>query len=139
MLGCWNWVLESMTWCNRLRFIYKIIYLCFLVSLKYLICINWLFEHTHPTSLTLYMTWVHEELHKRFKSWIPIIVMSCPQFVHVFRLSIWDCSTLPPNWNDSLSCLSRWFSHGECSSACDAQWTWPMVNHDTRISIFMIH
>ena len=33
--------------------------LCFLVSLNYLICINWLFEHTCPTSLVLYMTWVN--------------------------------------------------------------------------------
>ena len=54
---CWDWALESMTWCNRLRFIYKFIYLCFLVSFKYFICSNWLFKHTHPTSLTLCMTW----------------------------------------------------------------------------------
>ena len=53
---CWDWALKSMTWCNRLRFTYKFIYLCFLVSLKYLFCINWLFEYTCPTSLTLYMT-----------------------------------------------------------------------------------
>ena len=52
-----------MTWCNRLRFISKFIYLCFLVSLKYIICINWLFEYTCPTLLTLYMTWC-------IRSWI---------------------------------------------------------------------
>ena len=53
---CWDWALESITWCNKLGFIYKFISLCFLVSLKYLICIKWLFEHTRPISLTLYMT-----------------------------------------------------------------------------------
>ena len=46
-IKCSDWALESMTWYNRLRFIYKFIYLCFLVSLYNLICINWLFEHTY--------------------------------------------------------------------------------------------
>ena len=29
---CWGWAPKSMTWCNKLRFIYKFIYLYLLVS-----------------------------------------------------------------------------------------------------------
>ena len=29
--------------------------------------------------------------------------------------------------------------HGECTIICDAHWIGPMMNHDVRLSIFMIH
>ena len=52
---CWDWALKRMTWCNRLKFIYKLIYSCFLVSL-YSICVDWKSEHIH--SHNLHCTWL---------------------------------------------------------------------------------
>ena len=94
---------------------------------------------TQPMSLTLYMTWVHQELHRRYKSWVPCKQISCPQLVHGFGQSSRNCNAPPPNWKDDLSWPSRQVSHGECTSVCDAHWIGPMVNHDARLSIVMIH
>ena len=38
-----------------------------------------------------------------------------------------------------MSWLLIWVSHGECTGVYDAHWTWAIVNHDIRLSIFMIH
>ena len=65
--------------------------------------------------------------------------MSFPQSVHGFGLSIRGCSALPPNWRDDLFWPSGWFSHAKCTSACDAYWIGPTVNHDTRLSIVISH
>ena len=35
--------------------------------------------------------------------------------------------------------IKEWFSHVKCTSTCDAHWIGPIVNHDTRLSIVMIH
>ena len=43
------------------------------------------------------------------------------------------------NWRDDLSWSLGWFSHDECTSVCDTYWIRPMVNHDIRLSIVMIH
>ena len=51
-------------------------------------------------SFTLYMTWVYQELHRRYKLWVPCKYISYPQLVHGFGQSSRDCSALPPNWRD---------------------------------------
>ena len=56
-----------------------------------------------PMSLTLYITWVHQELHKRHKSWVPCKQISCPQLIHRFGQSSKDYSTPLPNQMDDLS------------------------------------
>ena len=53
--------------------------------------------------------------------------------------SIRDCHAPPPNENDGLSWPLGGASHGECTSVCDAHQTRPTVNHDTRLSIVLIH
>ena len=50
-----------------------------------------------------------------------------------------DYSAPPPNWRDGLSWLLRQVSYGEYTSVCDAHRTRPMVNHDVRLSIVIIH
>ena len=40
---------------------------------------------------------------------------------------------------DDLSWSSEWVCHGEYTSVCDAHYIEPKVNHDTRLSIVMIH
>ena len=71
-------------------------------------------------SLTLYMTWVHQKLQRRYKSWVPCKQISFPQLVCGFGQSSRDCSAPPSNWRDALSWSSGWVSHGECTSVCDA-------------------
>ena len=90
-------------------------------------------------SLTLYMTWVHQELHRRYKSWVPCKQISCPQLVHRFGQSSTDCSAPPPNQRNDLSWQSGQVSHGECTSVCDAHQKRPTMNHDTRLSIVIIY
>ena len=58
--------------------------------------------------------------------------------VHGFGQSNRD-NTPFSNWRDDLSWPSKWVSYGDCTSICDAHWTGPMVNHDVRLSIVMIH
>ena len=88
-------------------------------------------------SVTLYMTQVHQELHRRYKSWVPCKQISCPQLVSEFGQSSRNCSTPPHNWRDDLSWLLGWVSNGECTSVCDAHWIGPTGNHDARLSIVM--
>ena len=90
-------------------------------------------------SLTLYMIWVHQELHRIYKSWAPCKQVIYPPLVHGFGQSNRDCSAPPPNQRDGLSQPSEWVSHGECTSVCDAYWIGLTVNHDTRQSIIIIH
>ena len=59
--------------------------------------------------------------------------------VYEFGQSSRDCSAPPPNWRDDLSWPLGWVSHGECTSICDAHWIGPIVNHDARLSIVIIH
>ena len=89
-------------------------------------------------SLKLYMTWVHQELHKKYKSWVPCKQISCPQLVHGFGQSNRDCSTPPPNWRDGLSQMSGWVSNGEGTNVYDAHWIGRTVNQDAKLSIFII-
>ena len=65
--------------------------------------------------------------------------MNCPQLVHEFEQSNRDYSAPPPNWRDGLSWPLGWVSHDECTSVCDAYWIKPMVNHNAKLSIVMIH
>ena len=37
------------------------------------------------------------------------------------------------------TCLGHWDGHGQSTSVCDAHWIGPMMNHDTRLLIVMIH
>ena len=90
-------------------------------------------------SLTLYITCVHQELHKGYKSWVPCKQISFPQLVHGFRQSSRNYSSPPLNLKDDLSWPSRWVSHGECTSICDAHQIRSMMNHDTKLLIVMIH
>ena len=92
-----------------------------------------------PMSLTFYMTLVHQELHRRYKSWVPCKQISCPQLVYGFGQSSKDYSAPPPNWRDGLSSPSGWVSHGEFTNICDAHQTGRTVNHDARLSIVMIY
>ena len=59
--------------------------------------------------------------------------------VHGFRQSSRDCSVPPPNKGNDLSWSLGWVSYGECTSLYNAHWIGPMVNHDVRLSIVMIH
>ena len=59
--------------------------------------------------------------------------------VHGFGQSSKDCSAPPHNWRGHLSSPSGWVSHGKCTNICNAHWTRPTMNHDTRLSIVMIH
>ena len=69
-----------------------------------------------PTSLLLYMAWMHYESHERSMLWIPYKLMSGSQLVHELRQSVRGYSALLPNWRDELSWSSRWGSHGKCTS-----------------------
>ena len=40
---------------------------------------------------------------------------------------------------DDLFWPLGWVSHGECTSVCDAHWTGPTMNHDSKLLIVMIH
>ena len=108
------------------------------LSLLSLWCIN-IDLSIQPIFLTLYMTWVHQQLHKRYKSWVPCQQITYPQLVHRFWQSNRDCNAPPSNWRDDFSQPSGQVSHGECASLCDAYWTRPMMNHGARLSIVMIH
>ena len=50
-----------------------------------------------PRSLSLYMTWMHWELHSGYKSLVPCNMISCSQLVHGFKQSSRDYSALVPN------------------------------------------
>ena len=63
--------------------------------------------------LTLYMIWVHQELHKIYKSWVSCNQISFPQLIHGFKQFSRDCSAPPSNWRNDLSWLLGWVSHGE--------------------------
>ena len=104
--------LKSMICCNRFGIHYSfndipnsllsIIFLCII-----------LYEHSNLVSLALYMTWVHQELYERSKSWDPCKQMICSQSVHGLRQSILGCSVTPSNWRDSWSWPSGQDSHGK--------------------------
>ena len=68
--------------------------------IPFLHCVWWTFK---VASLALYMTWVHEEMLRRSKSWVPFKLISISQQVHGLKQSIWDYSAPPPNWRDDLS------------------------------------
>ena len=85
------------------------------VSLLSLWCID-IDLSIQSMSLTLYMTQVHQQLHIRYKSWVPCKQISCLQLVHGFGQSSRDYSAIPPNWRDDLSWSLIQVSHGECTS-----------------------
>ena len=99
-------------------------------------CINIDLSIPLMSLITLYVTQVHQELHRRYKSWVPCKQTSCPQLVHRFGQSNRDCSAPPPNQKDTLSWLPRGVSHGKCTS--NVHWIVLMVNHDARLSNVMI-
>ena len=108
------------------------------IPLLFFWCID-IYLSIQSMSLTFYMTWVYQELYRRYKSLVPYKQISCPRLVHRFRQSSRDYSKPPPNQRDDLSWLLGWISYGECTSVCDAHQTGPTVNHDARLSIIMIN
>ena len=55
---CWDGALKSITWCKKLRFIYKFIYFSYFLFLSSHYALIGFLEYTRLTLLTLYITWV---------------------------------------------------------------------------------
>ena len=129
---CWDWTLKSMIWCNKLRFIYKFIYLCFLwfpFIISYAL-IGHLKIHAYITCI------VHD--------WdaLGVAYKYNVQVVHSWFMDLGNPEKTIVHYLliEGMTCFGRQNGFPMMSAlVCIViHWTEPMMNHNVRLSIIVI-